>query len=160
MGPLLSALHFLTTIPLLPKRPYSKEEFGKAVSYFPLVGLIIGGVIGALWKERSRMKKEALIHAIEHMPPEQLLDLHKHNFKLQPFDFKDSHIQPASLFASHGPHAGRWKSVLRNGKKLTLEFLTNEDMQIALSLLPHTIGPVVKINVLWDDKKQKFTKRV
>lgn len=45
MGPLLSALHFLTTIPLLPERPYSNEEFGRAVGFFPLVGLIIGGIL-------------------------------------------------------------------------------------------------------------------
>jgi len=45
LGPLLSALHFLTTIPLLPERPYSHEEFGRAVGFFPLVGLIIGGIL-------------------------------------------------------------------------------------------------------------------
>jgi adenosylcobinamide-GDP ribazoletransferase len=45
LGPLLSALHFLTTIPLLPERPYSDDEFGKAVGLFPLVGLMIGGIL-------------------------------------------------------------------------------------------------------------------
>jgi adenosylcobinamide-GDP ribazoletransferase len=45
LGPLLSAFHFLTTIPLLPERPYSHEEFGKAVGFFPVVGLIIGGIL-------------------------------------------------------------------------------------------------------------------
>lgn len=45
MGPLLSALHFLTTIPLLPERPYSHKEFGRAVGFFPLVGLIVGGIL-------------------------------------------------------------------------------------------------------------------
>jgi len=45
LGPLLSALHFLTTIPLLPERPFSDDEFGRAVGLFPLVGLIIGGVL-------------------------------------------------------------------------------------------------------------------
>jgi adenosylcobinamide-GDP ribazoletransferase len=42
---LLSALHFLTTIPLLPERPYSDDEFGRAVGLFPLVGLMIGGIL-------------------------------------------------------------------------------------------------------------------
>jgi adenosylcobinamide-GDP ribazoletransferase len=45
LGPLLSALHFLTTIPLLPARPYSHDEFGKAVGFFPLVGLVMGGIL-------------------------------------------------------------------------------------------------------------------
>ena len=45
MGSLLSALHFLTTIPLLPERPYSHKEFGRAVGYFPLVGLLIGALV-------------------------------------------------------------------------------------------------------------------
>ena len=45
MGPFISALHFLTTIPLLPRRPYSDEEFGRSLGFFPLVGTIIGGIL-------------------------------------------------------------------------------------------------------------------
>ena len=48
LGALLSALHFLTTIPLLPQRPYSHAEFGRAVGFFPLVGLLIGGILAGL----------------------------------------------------------------------------------------------------------------
>ena len=49
MSPLLTALHFLTTIPLLPKRNFSDEEFGRAVSFFPLVGAIIGGILAGIY---------------------------------------------------------------------------------------------------------------
>jgi adenosylcobinamide-GDP ribazoletransferase len=32
-------------MPLLPERPFSQEEFGKAVGFFPLVGTIIGVIL-------------------------------------------------------------------------------------------------------------------
>jgi len=45
LGALISALHFLTTIPWLPHRPYSHKEMGRAVGIFPLVGLLIGAIL-------------------------------------------------------------------------------------------------------------------
>lgn len=63
MGPLLSALHFLTTIPLLPERPYSDDEFGKAVGFFPLVGLIIGGILVLIQFLLSMVFPETVIAA-------------------------------------------------------------------------------------------------
>jgi len=63
LGPLLSALHFLTTIPLLPERPYSDGEFGKAVGFFPLVGVIIGGILVLIQFLLSMVFPETVIAA-------------------------------------------------------------------------------------------------
>jgi adenosylcobinamide-GDP ribazoletransferase len=41
----LSALQFLTSIPVPLKRELSPEQLGRSTAYFPLVGLIIGGVL-------------------------------------------------------------------------------------------------------------------
>jgi adenosylcobinamide-GDP ribazoletransferase len=41
----LAALQFLTSIPVPLKREPSPEQLGRATAYFPLVGLIIGGIL-------------------------------------------------------------------------------------------------------------------
>jgi len=44
----LTALQFLTSLPVPIKRELSPEQMGRATSYFPVVGLIIGLVLAAL----------------------------------------------------------------------------------------------------------------
>jgi adenosylcobinamide-GDP ribazoletransferase len=41
----LAALQFLTSIPVPLKRELSPEQVGRSTAYFPLVGLIIGGIL-------------------------------------------------------------------------------------------------------------------
>ena len=44
----LAALQFLTSIPVPLKRPLSPGQLGRATAYFPLVGVIIGGILAGL----------------------------------------------------------------------------------------------------------------
>ena len=44
----LTAIQFLTSIPLPLKRQLSPAQLGRATVYFPLVGLIIGGILAGL----------------------------------------------------------------------------------------------------------------
>jgi len=44
----LAALQFLTGIPVRLKRELSPAQLGRATAYFPLVGLIIGGILAGL----------------------------------------------------------------------------------------------------------------
>ena len=39
------AMQFLTVIPPVIKRQFTPQEMGRAVAYYPLVGLVIGGVL-------------------------------------------------------------------------------------------------------------------
>ena len=41
----LAAVQFLTIAPPLVRRPFTGEELGRAVGYFPLVGVLIGGFL-------------------------------------------------------------------------------------------------------------------
>jgi len=144
-----------------------QEAIAAGIHPLGLVGALIAtlvvtlfvALLGSSWQERARKKKETLFQTLDNVHPEQLLDRHKHNFKLQPADFQASRIEPPARFYTHGPHVGRWKSLLRNGRKLNLELFTNEDMYIALHLLPDVIGPVLTINAQWDGKKGKYTKK-
>jgi adenosylcobinamide-GDP ribazoletransferase len=48
MIPLLTAFQFLTTFPAVIRRSFTAQELGRAVGYFPLVGLALGGVLYGL----------------------------------------------------------------------------------------------------------------
>lgn len=45
MIPFLASLQFLTLIPPIIKRPFTPKELGRAVGYYPLVGLLIGAIL-------------------------------------------------------------------------------------------------------------------
>lgn len=42
---LLTAFQFLTTFPAVIRRAFTAQELGRAVGYFPLVGLALGGIL-------------------------------------------------------------------------------------------------------------------
>ncbi|MFC2051847.1 adenosylcobinamide-GDP ribazoletransferase [Chloroflexota bacterium] len=44
----LSALSFLTIIPVTPRHQASPEEIGRSIAYFPVVGIIIGLILAGL----------------------------------------------------------------------------------------------------------------
>ena len=48
MIPLIAAFQFLTIIPTLIKRPFTSQEMGRAVGWFPLVGLALGALLYAV----------------------------------------------------------------------------------------------------------------
>ncbi|MDH7578782.1 MAG: adenosylcobinamide-GDP ribazoletransferase [Bacillota bacterium] len=45
----LCAITFLTRLPLPVKKNPQREDFAASVNYFPLVGLVIGGLLGGSW---------------------------------------------------------------------------------------------------------------
>ncbi|MBN1449465.1 MAG: adenosylcobinamide-GDP ribazoletransferase [Anaerolineales bacterium] len=45
---LLTAFQFLTTFPAIIRRSFTAQELGRAVGFFPLVGLALGGVLYGL----------------------------------------------------------------------------------------------------------------
>jgi adenosylcobinamide-GDP ribazoletransferase len=45
---LLAAFQFLTTFPALIRRAFTAQELGRAVGFFPLVGLALGGILYGL----------------------------------------------------------------------------------------------------------------
>jgi adenosylcobinamide-GDP ribazoletransferase len=48
MTSLIAAFQFLTTFPAIIRRAFTARELGRAVGYFPIVGLALGGVLYGL----------------------------------------------------------------------------------------------------------------
>ncbi|MCA1554569.1 MAG: adenosylcobinamide-GDP ribazoletransferase, partial [Chloroflexi bacterium] len=42
---LLAAIHFLTTVPLTPRRVFTERELGASLAFYPIVGSLIGVVL-------------------------------------------------------------------------------------------------------------------
>jgi len=49
MQPFLCALTFLTRIPIPVKCNYTPENFARSLYFFPVIGLILGGILGGSW---------------------------------------------------------------------------------------------------------------
>ena len=45
---LLAALQFLTVLPPVVRRPFTPGELGRAVGFFPLIGVLLGGLLAGL----------------------------------------------------------------------------------------------------------------
>jgi adenosylcobinamide-GDP ribazoletransferase len=48
LAPLAAAVQFLTLAPPLVRRPFTPNELGRSVGWFPLVGLLLGGLLAGL----------------------------------------------------------------------------------------------------------------
>jgi len=60
----LAALQFLTSIPVPLKRALSPEQLGRATAFFPLVGLIIGGIMAGLNRILLYVLPAAVVNAL------------------------------------------------------------------------------------------------
>jgi len=60
----LAAFQFLTSIPLPGRREVSPEELGRATTYFPVVGLIIGLILAGLNWLLSLILPSAVVNAL------------------------------------------------------------------------------------------------
>jgi cobalamin synthase len=51
----LAAVQFLTVAPPIVQRPFKPRQLGQAVAYFPLVGLLLGGILAGGYTVLSRI---------------------------------------------------------------------------------------------------------
>jgi len=61
MTSLLTAFQFLTTFPAVIRRAFTAQELGRAVGYFPLVGLALGGLLYGLENGLSLIFPEPVV---------------------------------------------------------------------------------------------------
>ena len=120
---------------------------------------LIGALIEQALKKRAKRQTEALLQRAEGQDPESLLRENKTNFKLHAPEISDAMIEPASIWAMHGKQAGRWNFQTRDGKKFRFEFVTADAMKSALEVLPGALNATLRVNVEWNQLKQRFEKK-
>lgn len=120
-----------------------------------IVGLLLRSAIG----KRAEKKKKAQLEAVDQTGPEQLLPRHADNFRLGAAEVRDAAVDPPTFFATHGPHVGRWQLNLADGRRLNFQFETTEDMRVALDLLPGLFLSGFRVNVVWNESREKYERR-
>ena len=120
---------------------------------------LLGALIGATMKKRAKKKNAAATQRMDQADPEQLLSEHKHNFRLHTSEIRETSIEPRAWMTLDGRQAGHWKLLLRDGRKLKCQFENNDDMAAALAALSKFLNNSLKVNVEWDEKKKRFTKK-
>lgn len=116
---------------------------------------LIGGLITAFLKAGSEEKRKELIEESDQKNPEQLLGADKHNFNLEVSEFGESILHPPGF----GAPIGGWQFVLRDGRKMFVQFEGSEDMSKALDVLPGMFGSNLTVNVAWDKDRQRYVKK-
>ncbi len=141
------------------KRFYLIRIGGQGTGGLDAVGIhfgLLGVLLVALLKGKTMSPEEAA--AIDAESPEDLLARHKHNFSFTAAEVVESTLDPPSVLAQHGPHVARWSVVFRDGAKRHLQLEKVEDVCSAMEALPAALGPLLRINVRWDEKAQKCCK--
>ena len=126
-------------------------------TYFGLVGGIVGGLVWALG--RGGKKSPGEIAKLDAQHPSDLLGSHEHNFCFTASDVFESSLDPPSVMFSHGAHAGRWRLMLKDGKKRTFQFESMEDMHAAVRTLTSLLGTMIRVNVTWDETNERYRKQ-
>jgi hypothetical protein len=119
----------------------------------------IGGFFSAFLKKRAEKNQLSLIDAVDRSHPMLHMRKHPHNFKLNPATIRASGIKPPAVVPLHGTHVGRWTLTLRDGRKMTFQFESTENMHAAVALLLSAMGQVLTVDVEWSEKNNAYVKR-
>ncbi len=119
---------------------------------------LLGLLLESSMRKRAERKEKALIEAIDRTDPERLLPTHGDNFRLSATELQEGTVDPPWLLATHGPHVGRCRLVLRNGTTMNFQFEKTEDMLVALDALSGLLASRLQLNVRWNEIKRRFEK--
>jgi hypothetical protein len=123
----------------------------------PLLGPAGNLIPLALWLFGKKKAKDRL-QKIEQQNPEDLLRESEKNFKLYLAEIRDAAIEPPAYISTNGK-AGRLKLLVRHGEKFKFEFANTAEMNNAIRLLSPLLNSTLRINVEWDEQKQRFQKK-
>jgi hypothetical protein len=111
----------------------------------------------ALWLFTKKKAKDRL-QKIDQQNPEDLLRESEKNFKLYLGEIRDASIEPPALVATSGK-VGRLNLLVRHGEKIKFEFGNAAEMKNAMNLLAPLLNSTLRINVEWNEQKQRFQKK-
>jgi hypothetical protein len=120
---------------------------------------LIGALIGASMKKKAKKKNAETVQRMNASDPEKLLSEHKNNFKLHNSEIREGSIEPRPFVTFDGHQVGHWKLQMRDDRKMKFLFENNEQMTAAVNALSRHLNGSLRVNVQWDEKKKRFTKK-
>jgi hypothetical protein len=106
----------------------------------------------------SRRKAHEFNRRLEGADPEDLIRENEKNFRLHLSEIRDAIVEPASLFGLSSKQAGRLDLFIRQGERMKLDFESPNELRTALQLLTPLLPSTLRVNVEWDEAKQRFQK--
>jgi hypothetical protein len=146
--------HLFRVYPLDGQLYFIRVGTGKQTGY--PVGGLIGILVRHLANKANEKKVKNLLGQIAGVHPQQLVSGHKVNFVLPVAQIAHAQILPGSFWASN--KFGRLQFVDGKKKLRKMIFDDLENMRLAVQNLPPVLGNKLALNVVWDEKKQKYRK--
>jgi hypothetical protein len=124
---------------------------------FKSEGHLAAGAILATGELLFRTHKHEEMQARDYdKHPDELLDIHPHNFKLTPSDIRSAVFLPKRWYACLREHHGRLVFTLVDRTKWEFEFEELESLQVAFAGLGQALGPSAETEIEWNDRKARF----
>jgi hypothetical protein len=103
-------------------------------------------------------RREELIARNPALRPEDLLEIHPHNFKIAPAAVLEAVLLPRRWYAFLRAHHGRLALTLVDETTWEFHFERLDDMRQAYAHLGAVLGGRFRAEVAWDEKKQRFVR--
>jgi hypothetical protein len=123
----------------------------------PLIGPVGNLIPLTLWLFTKKKAKDRLQNMDQQNPEDRLRESEK-KFKLHSSEIRDAAIEPPAFFATSGK-AGRLILMVRHGEKIKFEFENFTEMNKAIHLLAPLLNSTLKVNVEWNEEKQRYEKK-
>lgn len=118
---------------------------------------LLGILLGYWLQKRDQKKTDQLLSDIHAVAPEQLVGTDKENCAFEQRQLSEISIEPASAWS--GAKCGRLFFRDPRGKKRRFIFEDVANAQAALQCLSEAMSGQLKVNAVWDERKQKFVKK-
>jgi hypothetical protein len=123
----------------------------------PLLGLLGGLIPLGSWL-LTRGKAKAKLQHFDESDPEELLRENEKNFKLHLSEIRQAAFEPSAFIAISGK-IGRLNLTVRHGEEIKCEFDNAAEMNNAIHWLALLLNSTLRVNVEWNEQRQRFQKR-
>ena len=118
----------------------------------------LGGLVPLAGWLFTRRKAKLNLQRFDEREPEDLLRENERNFKLHLSEIRDAAIEPPALVAISG-RTGRLQLTVRHGEEIKCEFDDAAEMTNAIHWLGLLLNSTLRVNVEWNEQRQRFQKR-
>jgi hypothetical protein len=123
---------------------------------FGLLGALIAAALNHAKKNQQRQEE------LNSFTLDQLMNNHKHNFRIAIRELLDARLDPYSfgLAVLHKPaQAGVFQFTHPTRGKVKLVLGSTDEMQKAVELLPSMLRERLTVNVEWNERKKRFVRK-
>jgi hypothetical protein len=134
----------------------SGGEMSAGLRHHGLLGALLAAAFDPTKKNNERKSQ------LDQADLDELLDDHKHNFRVSADEVQEASLEPYSFFGAtyqQSKNAGMFRLNHADRGKMKLCLCTVDDMKTAVEQLPAVFGDRMTVNVEWEDRKKRFVRK-